>query len=294
MRMQKIILYYIFVPIADPDAVRLWQRTLCEKLNLRGRILLSAKGLNGTLGGDLADLKTYVKETKAYAPFKAMAFKWSDGARQDFPKLSVKQRSETVTLGWEPEVDEQGVRGGGKHLRPHEVHELIAEHPETVFFDGRNAYESVLGRFKNAITPDIKTFQQMPAELDKPEYDELKDKPIITYCTGGIRCETLSALMIQKGFKNVYQIDGGIVRYGKAFGDDGLWEGKLYVFDKRLKLAFSDHSKDIARCVHCQAATSHQINCAEPNCNKQIVVCEACANELSACPRHRSTQVTTP
>src|SRR5882757_5963435 len=111
--MQKILLYYIFTPIADPEAVRLWQKTLCEKLGLCGRILISDKGLNGTVGGELNALKAYVKETKTYAPFKGIKFKWSDGSREDFPKLSVKVRSETVTLGWEPEVDENGIKGGG-------------------------------------------------------------------------------------------------------------------------------------------------------------------------------------
>ena len=118
--MQKIILYYKFAPIADPEAVRLWQRTLCEKLDLRGRILISQHGINGTLGGDLKDLKTYTKETKQHPGFKGTEFKWSDGSREDFPKLSVKVRDEIVTFGVADElkVDEHGVVGGGQHLKP--------------------------------------------------------------------------------------------------------------------------------------------------------------------------------
>jgi UPF0176 protein len=286
MTMQKMILYYKFTPIADPEAIRLWQKALCEKLNIRGRILISDKGINGTLGGDIVNLKAYVKETKSFAPFKTTAFKWSDGDREDFPRLSIKVRSETVTLGWEPEVDAQGVKGGGKHLKPHEVNELLAKHPDAVFFDGRNNYESAIGKFKGAITPDVKTFKQMPEELDKSEYEAIKDKPVITYCTGGIRCETLSALMKKKGFKDVYQIDGGIVKYGETFKDEGHWEGKLYVFDKRKKLAFSEKSKDIASCEHCGANTSNQVNCSEASCNKQIVVCEQCTDQQTMCPSH--------
>src|SRR5438128_130006 len=97
--MQKIILYYKFAPIADPKAVRLWQRTLCEKLNLKGRILISKHGINGTLGGNIDDLKTYVKETKAFSSFNGTAFKWSEGGREQFPKLSVKVRDEIVSFG---------------------------------------------------------------------------------------------------------------------------------------------------------------------------------------------------
>src|SRR6185437_3709677 len=140
--MQKIILYYKFTPITDPDAVRLWQRALCEKLYLQGRILISEHGINGTLGGEIDDLKTYVKETKQYAGFKGTIFKWSEGKREDFPKLSVKVRDEIVTFGAKDElkVDEHGVVGGGKHLKPEEVHKLVAERgDDVVFFDGRNA-----------------------------------------------------------------------------------------------------------------------------------------------------------
>src|SRR5438128_8913843 len=125
--MQKISLYYKFTPIADPDAVRLWQKTLCEKLGVKGRILISKHGINGTLGGDMAALKSYVKETKQFAGFKGTVFKWSDGTGQDFPKLAVRVRDEIVTFGAadEIEVDEKGIVGGGKHLKPKQVHELV-------------------------------------------------------------------------------------------------------------------------------------------------------------------------
>src|SRR2546430_12017678 len=110
-RMQKILLYYKFAPVADPEAVRLWQRALCEKLNHKGRILISKQGINGTVGGDIEDLKAYVKTTKEFAAFKGMAFKWSDGRRDDFPRLSIKVRPELVSFGapGELEVDEHGV-----------------------------------------------------------------------------------------------------------------------------------------------------------------------------------------
>src|SRR6266702_8085928 len=109
--MQKIVLYYKFAPIADPEAVRLWQRALCEKLNLKGRILISEHGINGTVGGNVEDLKAYVKETKQFAAFKGTTFKWSEGGRDNFPKLSIRVRKELVGFGApeEVQVNEHGV-----------------------------------------------------------------------------------------------------------------------------------------------------------------------------------------
>ena len=121
--MQKILLYYRFAPLADPEVVRLWQKTLCEQLNLKGRILISKHGLNGTVGGELDDLKAYVKATKSYEPMKGITFKWSDGARDDFPRLSVRVRPEVVTFGVPDEikVDDHGVVGGIPGKAPDEI-----------------------------------------------------------------------------------------------------------------------------------------------------------------------------
>jgi len=202
--MQKILLYYKFTPLADPEMVRLWQRALCEKLNLKGRILISTHGINGTVGGELEDLKAYVREFKQCAGFKTTQFKWSDGSRDDFPRLSIKVRDEIVSFGVKDElqVDETGVVGGGKHLKPTEVNELVNRYgDDVVFFDGRNAYEAAVGRFKNAVVPDTRTSKDFVTELDSGKYDDIKDKKVVTYCTGGIRCEILSSLMKNRGFR---------------------------------------------------------------------------------------------
>ena len=283
--MQKILLYYKFAPLSDPEAVRLWQKTLCESLNLKGRILLSEHGINGTVGGDLGDLKAYVKATKSFAPFKGIGFKWSEGERDHFPRLSVKVRDEIVTFGapGELEVDEKGVVGGGKHLKPAQVHKLVEERDDVVFFDGRNKYEAEVGKFKNAIVPDTRTTRDFAQEIDSGKYDDIKDKPIVTYCTGGVRCEVLSSLMKKRGFKEVYQMDGGIVKYGETYKDDGLWEGSLYVFDDRMGVKFSDKAKDIGDCVHCQGKTSNYENCAYMPCNNLVLICENCRNDKATC-----------
>lgn len=278
--MQKVLLYYKFTPLRDPEAVTLWQKTLCTELNLRGRILVGAHGLNGTVGGDLADLKTYVKRTKEYPAFKDIVFKWSDGSREDFPRLSVRTRRELVGFKnseSEFSVNDKGVVGGGTHLKPRQVHELVEQYgDEVVFFDGRNAHEAAIGKFKNAVVPNTNTSRDFINELESDKYDDIKDKKVVTYCTGGIRCEVISAMMKKRGFKDVYQLDGGIVKYGEAYGDDGLWEGSLRVFDRRMTMNFSDHSKTIGTCMHCEGKTSNFENCLLPSCNDLVLICEAC------------------
>ena len=279
MALNKIILYYGFAPVADPKAVMLWQKTLCASLNLKGRILVSVHGINGTLGGDMEDLKKYCRATKEYPGFGKIDFKWSDGTGNDFPRLSVKARKELVafTTPDEIEVAKAGVVNGGKHLKPHQVNQLVEERgDEVVFFDGRNAFEAKIGKFKNAIVPDVQTTHDFIAELESGKYDHLKDKPIVTYCTGGIRCEILSAVMINRGFQEVYQIDGGIVRYGERYRDKGLWEGSLYVFDGRMNIDFSDEAKTIGVCECCGGATKEFRNCQNLGCKDLVLLCDSC------------------
>jgi len=292
VELQKIILYYGFAPISDPEAVKLWQKTLCESLGLKGRILISKHGINGTLGGDMSALKKYVRQTKEYPGFRKIDFKWSDGTGEDFPRLRVRVRDELVAFGAPDElvVDAKGVVGGGKHLKPREVDQLVAERgDEVLFFDGRNAWEAKIGKFKNAIVPDVDTSHDFIKDLESGKYDDIKDKPIVTYCTGGIRCEVLSAIMIKRGFKEVYQIEGGIVRYGESQGDESLWEGSLYVFDDRMNINFTDKAKTIGECEVCGGATSRFRNCASLSCKDLILLCDSCAEkpESLACqPDH--------
>ena len=291
MKPQKIILYYGFTPIDDPDAIRLWQRTLCEKLSLTGRILISHHGINGTLGGDLDDLRRYVAATKEFPGFRGIDFKWSEGSAGDFPRLRVRVRDEIVSFGAAEElmVDERGVVGGGVHLKPHEIHELVDQRgDDVVFFDARNAFEAAIGRFKNAVVPDVRATRDFASVLESGLFDHLKHKAVVTYCTGGVRCEVLSALMKGRGFEEVYQLDGGIVRYGETFGDDGLWEGSLYLFDARMHHEFSDHSTVLGACERCGTPTSQYHNCANLACRKLILLCGECEldNVSTNCAPH--------
>ncbi|MBM4523155.1 rhodanese-related sulfurtransferase [Rhodococcus hoagii] len=279
MATPKIVLFYRFTPLADPEAIRLWQQTLAASNNLTGRILISEHGINATVGGDIADVKRYVRGTRSYAPFKDADIKWSGGTGEDFPRLSVKVRPEIVTFGAPDElkVDADGVVGGGVHLSPDELHELVEQRgDDVVFFDGRNKFEAEIGRFRNAVVPDVATTRDFLSELDSGRYDHLKTKPVVTYCTGGVRCEVLSALMRNRGFEEVYQIDGGIVRYGEAYGDEGLWDGSLYVFDKRMNLQFSGNAVTLGTCTLCQEPTSRYRNYPDTGGRELVLVCESC------------------
>ena len=294
MELQKVILFYGFTPLSDPEAIRLWQQTLCENLNLKGRILISPHGINGTIGGDMSALKKYVRATRSFSGFKKIDFKWSEGTGEEFPRLKIRVRDELVAFGNPEEliVDENGVVGGGVHLRPEQVDELVEQRGnEVIFFDGRNAFEAKIGKFHNAIIPDITNTRDFVQEIESGKYDHLKSKPIVTYCTGGIRCEVLSAVMKNRGFQEVYQIKGGIARYGKERGDAGLWEGSLYTFDSRMALDFTSAAKVIGQCVKCEAPTKQFYNCATVTCHELVLLCPLCApDEENRICKHKKSR----
>ena len=287
MAVPKVLLFYVFAPLPDPEALRLWQRDLCESLGLGGRIILSKDGINGTVGGELKAVKKYVRKTREYAPFHDIDFKWSEGRGNDFTRLSVRVRDELVSFGAPGElvVDTNGVVGGGIPVTPTELHDLVASKNVT-FFDGRNAFEAEIGHFTGAVVPDVANTRDFVAELDSGKYDHLKNEPIVTYCTGGIRCEVLSALMVKRGFREVYQLDGGIATYGDQYGDAGLWEGSLYVFDNRMAVQFSENAAVIGRCSQCDNTTSRMQNCSDLACREQLVVCDGCGESSVYCSVH--------
>lgn len=260
-----------------------WQRTLCESLGLKGRVLISPHGINGTLGGDMNALKAYVKQMNLHPKFKGITYKWSDGGAQHFPKLKVKVKDEVVAFEAADElvVDDRGIQGGGKRLSPTALHKLMSERGgDVIFYDGRNMYEAQIGRFKNTIVPNVAASRDFIKDIEEGEISKYKNRPIVTYCTGGVRCEILSVLMRHRGYKEVYQLDGGIVKYGQKYGDSGYWEGKLFVFDDRMSVGFSDEAKDIAACEQCGATTSNLVN--STNIRRKLhVLCQKCADKTA-------------
>ncbi len=288
----KVILFYVFTPVPDPEAIRVWQRALAGSLGLRGRVLVSPHGVNATLGGDLDVLKEYVRGLREYAPFRGADVKWSAGRALDdgvttalFPRLSVKVRDEVVTFGVPDElaVDEDGVVGGGTRLDPDALHTLLAERDDVVLFDGRNAIESQVGHFEGAVLPPVETTREFVELVDSGAYDHLKERPVVTYCTGGIRCEVLTPLLRRRGFREVYQLDGGIHRYGERFADRGLWRGSMYVFDARTTVEFSPDAEVVGRCDTCDVPSRAVVDCVDGACVRQVVRCADCAGDAPLC-----------
>ena len=284
MATYKIVLFHGFTPLAAPESVRLWQQALGERWGLTGRVVVSRHGINATLGGTVENLKQYVRTTRQHPGLERIDVKWSDGTGADFPRLSVKVRPELVSFGVpdEIEVDERGVVGGGVPLGPDEVDALVAERDDVVFFDGRNAFEAEIGRFKGAVVPDVRTTRDFIEQIDSGKFDHLKDRPVVTYCTGGVRCEVLSALMRKRGFAEVYQVAGGIVRYAEARGADGLWEGSLYVFDERRHVEFADGVEPLGSCVVCSAPAARYENCGDASCRTLRLACAECTPAVTA------------
>ncbi|MGE0206629.1 MAG: rhodanese-related sulfurtransferase [Candidatus Babeliales bacterium] len=270
--MNKIILFYKYIEIKNPEALRDWQRELCEKLGLKGRILIAHEGINGTVGGALEAADQYVAIMKAHELFADVDYKESMANADCFPKLKVKVRPEVVRLGIDPR--ELTPEHGGKHLTPEQTHELIAQKPEDlVILDARNAFEAKIGKFENAIVPDIETFREFPEYVEK-NLDLFKDKQVLMYCTGGIRCERASALLKLKNVaKEVYQIEGGIHRYVEKF-PDGFFRGKNYVFDGRI--AMKVNNDVLSHCELCNEPCDEYTNCINAFCNKQFTACAPC------------------
>ena len=158
--------------------------------------------------------------------------------------------------------------------------ELYNSDEEFIVLDTRNNYESEVGKFKNAITPDIDTFREFPEALKSLE--EEKDKKIITYCTGGIRCEKATSYMIKEGFTNVYQLQDGIINFCQQYPDT-LWEGKCFVFDQRLLSHVDPDAEPITNCIHCKESCDRYQNCKNPTCDDFIVLCESCSSKFNGC-----------
>lgn len=281
----KVLLYYKYIQVDDPEQLRNAQFALCERLGLKGRILVAHEGLNGTVCGEPEAIEQYILETTKDERFNDVVFKESESAEQVFPRLRVVVRNEIVTLGAEGVTFEEAA----PYVEPEELNALLESGEEVYLVDARNNYESVVGKFDGAITPDIGHFREFPAAVK--EMAHLKKKKVVTYCTGGVRCEKASALMKKEGFENVYQLHGGIVTYGNKF-PDGKWLGKCYVFDKRLMVDVNTPEKEVlvSTCKYCTVRSARMINCSNADCDEQFVCCAACEQEQKGFCSERCAQ----
>ncbi|CCH53558.1 Rhodanese domain protein [Fibrisoma limi BUZ 3] len=272
MKPYRVLLYYIYTPIENPAQYREEHHLLCLRLNLLGRIIVAPEGLNGTVSGLTADCEAYMAALHADPRFATIDFKVEEHDHHAFQKLHVRQKEEIVNSDLPVNPLEQT----GKHLEPEEFRRLKND-PDVVLVDMRSNYEHSVGRFKGAVTFDMENLRELPEHVH--EIEHLKDKKIVTYCTGGIKCEKASAYLLSRGFQNVYQLHGGIIKYGlEAGGED--FEGQCYVFDNRLTVDVNHvNPKVVSTCYRCGKTTSRMINCASPACNNHVTLCDDCGWE---------------
>lgn len=273
--------FYRYHQIEQPERFRDELFLRWRKLGVYGRIYVSKEGINGQISVPEQGFEAFREDM--------YSIPWLDGARlniavdddgKSFYKLKIKVREKIVADG----LDDRSfdVTKRGKHLSAQEVNQLL-ENPDTLVVDMRNHYESEVGHFEGAICPDVETFREALPLVEDMLQDQ-KDKPIIMYCTGGIRCEKASAYYLHKGFDKVHMIDGGIIEYARQCQAQGLpmkFVGKNFVFDERMGERISEAV--ISRCHQCGTPCDTHVNCANEACHILFLQCEACAQKYEHC-----------
>jgi len=222
---------YKFVVLDDRDALRQPFKAQCDELGLKGTILLSHEGINIFVAGpeqSIATFRAYLSNDERFADID---FKESYSEHQPFNRMNVRLKNEIISVGL-PNFDRVESMDG--RILPKDLHEKLLNGDEVVLLDTRNTYETRLGTFHNAIELDIDTFRAFPQAVSELE-ESLKDKEIVMFCTGGVRCEKASVIMKDAGFTNIKQLEGGILGYFEHVGGD-YWDGECFVFDKRVAL----------------------------------------------------------
>lgn len=268
----QILLYYKYVIVPNPKAEMNLQKKLCEKLQLKGRIILANEGINGTLEGTFENTEKYIQEMQKTKLFQDISYKKSEGNGTAFPKLKVKVRPEIVTSGF-PNLNP--TKTTGKYLTSDELHEWFEEKREFYIVDMRNDYEYASGFFEGFIPSGLRNFYDLKDVL--PKISHLKNKTIVTVCTGGVRCEKASGVLVDNGFSNVYQLKDGIQTYMENYPNT-YFKGKLYVFDNRLTVGFGK-DEVVGVCMHCSASCDSYVNCEFDQCHLHYICCENCKDK---------------
>lgn len=277
----QVLLFYKFAHISNPEALAGTHREFCRTHNLRGRILIAAEGINGTVSGSLKNAQAYINWLKSDPHFEDIEFKIDPSTGHVFEKMFIRVRREIVTLGLQDVNPEHET---APSLEPKDFASAMRD-PDTVLLDIRNDYEYEVGHFHNAIRPNVGAFKEFPSWIEEHK-ELLESKKILTYCTGGIRCEKLTSYLLKSGFKKVFQLKGGIVNYSKdphTLGSD--FDGRCYVFDQRISVPVNHVNPTIiSRCHHCQRPCEEYVNCANLDCHVRFFCCEECARvHLRSC-----------
>lgn len=268
----RVLLYYNYTKIENPEQFAKEHLALCKSLGLKGRILVAEEGINGTASGTIEATQQYMDWMHNDERFKDTWFKIDESEGHAFRKMFVRPRKELVALNLEEDVDP--LRLTGEYLDPKAFKEALLDE-DTIVLDARNDYEYDLGHFRGAIRPDIRNFRELP-EWIRENKEKFMDKKVVTYCTGGIRCEKFSGWLLREGVENVAQLHGGIATYGKDPEVKGeMWDGKMYVFDDRISVEINQVDKQIVGKDWFDGTPCERyINCGNPSCNRQMITSE--------------------
>ncbi len=275
----QILLYYCYSKIEKVEEYREEHHLFCIENEIKGRIIVSHEGLNGTVSGTPEACEEYMKYVKEDGRFDHVEFKIAPSNQHAFAKLHVRVKPEIVHSSLQHiDPNEQT----GNYVEPSEFKEILKNQPEdTIILDVRSDYEHGVGKFKNALTLDIENFRDFPSKLG--ELEQYKKKKIVTYCTGGIKCEKASAYLLEQGFENVHQLHGGIIKYGIEEQGEGF-EGKCYVFDSRVVAEVNTVDPSIvSRCYITGEPSDRMVNCANPVCNRHMPMSEEGAKVFKGC-----------
>ena len=278
----QVLLYYKYVTIDDPRKFAVRHKELCEKLGLKGRIIVASEGINGTMEGLKEATEEYIRIMNLESGIMDIHFKKSIGNGNVFPKLSIKVRDDIVSSSIKDSRLDPN-KTAGKYITPEELHDWIHSEKRFYIVDMRNDYEQAVGYFASSMLAPFKNFRDLPKVL--PLLKNLKGETIVTVCTGGVRCEKASGFLVENGFKDVYQLYGGIVSYMEKYPNEDFL-GKLYVFDGRVTIGFnldsSDH-KVVGKCKFCKSPAEEYYDCKYLHCKgkRHFISCETCIKEYN-------------
>ncbi len=263
----KVISFYRYVVLENPEALRKELVKKCEELCILGRILLAEEGINGAVCGEEMNIKTF--QSFLENSFSGLTYREQTVENQAYHKLVVRVRKEIVAFGKKVSVSQRA-----EHVSPAKLKNWYDTKKDFVIIDARNEHEAVVGKFKNAVVLPIKTFKEFPQAIEK--FENFKDKEIVMYCTGGIRCEKASAYMKEQGFSSVYQLEGGIINYLNQY-PESYYEGACFVFDDRLT---SYLERPISSCALCSVACAEYTNCYNLDCDRLFICCRTCREQM--------------
>lgn len=270
----QVLLFYKYVTIEDPAALAENVRALAAKHGLLGRALIAEEGINATFEGEPGATEAFAAELLEDGRLSDMPIKRSAGDGEAFAKLAVKVREQIVGTRFPKEKADPRVQTAPR-ITPEELKQWFEKGEDFTIVDMRNDYEYKSGHFKGSVNPGLENSRDLPEVL--PKLAHLKDKKVLTVCTGGVRCESMSAYLQSEGFKDVYQLENGMHGYMEKYpGQDFV--GTLYTFDRRKVMDFGGPREVVGRCVRCDAPTERYVNCGNDLCHLHFLACNGCGS----------------